>query len=117
MGVKCGFNGHVSREYEPKPLAEIWAEARQKGLSEVIVVDGTNFLMDLATGPSWQLGWPGLPRLQEMEELLRAILLKIVEACPGAELHFVLDGMPQPSADATLHCAWIKLLFVFVVWF
>ncbi|CAJ1389286.1 unnamed protein product [Effrenium voratum] len=100
MGVKCGFNGHVSREYEPKPLAEIWAEARQKGLSEVIVVDGTNFLMDLATGPSWQLGWPGLPRLQEMEELLRAILLKIVEACPGAELHFVLDGMPQPCADA-----------------
>ena len=99
MGVKGGFASIFSEKKEARALRDVWHELREKDstLMPFIVVDGMNFLMCLAG----RVEGSELPRLQELNDLLRCTLTAILKACPDASLHFVFDGLRDEEGYET----------------
>lgn len=90
MGVKQEFGRRIVEGVPPRALKDIWAERQ----GDVILFDASNFLMVVAR----LVAWPGLPRLKEFKDLLKRILHDMLAACPGAQFHFIFDGLRDELA-------------------
>lgn len=98
MGIKQHFAAHVARNSVVEELERTWSSTEG---SNVIVFDGTNFLLSLVRHPQFPTNSIALPRLKEYRMVLGAFLASLLRSCPDAALHFLLDGIP---ASAELDC-------------
>mmetsp|Transcript_13163 Transcript_13163/g.37591 ORF Transcript_13163/g.37591 Transcript_13163/m.37591 type:complete len:771 (+) Transcript_13163:57-2369(+) len=94
MGIKQRFASLLAKTSAEESLSHTWESTDG---SNVIVFDGTNFLLTLFRHPQFPMFCVAVPRLREYREVLMTLLKSILDVCPGAEFHFLFDGLASSS--------------------
>lgn len=87
MGLKQHVHSKIAQSLALTPIVDMWEGPG------IIVVDGTNFLIRILDHPQFRTRSIFTPRLLDFQASLHLLLSSLLQACRGAELHFLLDGV------------------------